>query len=167
MLNNIKVRTKILILSTTMLILIAIIAGVAYINISNANKNMQFLYQNNLGKIQYLNESRDYNRGIEADINYIILHVGQKNSQNQKAKEIEERMKQYDSKFGQYKTLYLNKTETQIIPILEDNVTKYRVSKQKIIQFALEGKQKEAMDEYGRIEPVANSIQSSLEVLAT
>jgi methyl-accepting chemotaxis protein len=166
MLNNFKVRTKILILSITMLILIIVIAVAAYINISNANKNMQLLYQNNLGKIQCLNESRDYNRGIEADINYIILNIGKKNSQNKRVKDIEEKIKAYDITFEQYKSLQLNKTETQIIPLLEDNVAKYRMAKEKIVQLALEGKQKEALAQYERIELTANAIQSSLEVLA-
>ncbi|MDF2614502.1 MAG: methyl-accepting chemotaxis sensory transducer [Clostridia bacterium] len=166
MLKNLKVRTKLLILAMAMLSLILIIAGVGYKNISASHKEMQSFYENNLLKIQYLNDNRAHNRAIEADLYYIMLHAGEEEIQNKKLQDIEKRVELYNANFEKYKTLELDEAELEIIPRLESNVAKYRESRKEVIQLALDGRQKEAIAQYSLIEALADEAQNNLIELA-
>ena len=52
MLNNVRVRTKIFILSLIMLTLSLLIAAIGYVNLTTANNNMTELYDNNVKAIE-------------------------------------------------------------------------------------------------------------------
>lgn len=166
MFKNIKVRTKIFTLSITMIILIGIISSVGYIGISKADKNMTAMYNNNLLSIQYLIENKNHARAVEGDIYYLILHVDNKEKQNVKVNDIEERKKKSDENLTKYKNKELDKTEKDLMVILEGNLKKYREGRDEIIKLALDGKQKEAMDKFEAIEVIANEFQSNLGDLA-
>lgn len=167
MLNNLKVRTKILILAIVMQVLILIIAGVGYNNLSLANKNMQFLYHNNLLKIEYLNNSRSHNKAIEADIYYILLHVGESELQNKKAQDIEERIQKYDKNFEGYKALTLSQDEKALILGLASDIGKYREETKEVVALSLAGNNREAIAKYALIEKVGDEAQNLLAELAT
>ncbi|MEG0775089.1 methyl-accepting chemotaxis protein [Clostridium sp.] len=166
MINNLRMRLKILCLSFTALILILIVSGVGYFNINDTNNDLSSLYDNNLLPVQYLNDNRNQTRAIEADIYAIILHSDNKEIQQEKANDIQKRNQTFDDNFNKYKKIELDKFETDLIPVLEDNMKKYRQGIDEVISLASEGKQKEALDKLNSVKTYMNEFQNNLRDLA-
>jgi len=166
MFKNLRMRLKIVSLSFTALVLILIVAGVGYININNTNKKLSSLYNDNLLPVQYLNDNRNQARAIEADIYATISNVGNKDKQQEKVNDLEKRNKSFDDNFDKYKKAELDKFETDLIPVLEDNLKKYREGTNEVIRLALEGKQSEALDKFNSLQTNLNEFQDKLRDLA-
>lgn len=166
MIKNFKMRFKILTLSITAFILILTVAGVGYMNLSNTSKELSSLYNDNLLPVQYLNDNRNQARAIEADIYAIILNVGNKSIQDQKLQDIQKRSKTFDDNFNNYKKVNLDKFETDLIPVLEENLKKYRQGRDETINLALEGKQSEALNKFNSVETYLSEFQKHLKELA-
>ncbi|MBL4935470.1 methyl-accepting chemotaxis protein [Clostridium sp. YIM B02515] len=164
--KNLKVRTKIFTLALTMLIMILVVAGIGYKNMYDNNKEIKSLYSNNLLSVEYLNDNRNQARAIEADIDYIILHAGEKDKQEVKIKDISDRVKKYDDNFSKYKGSDLDKFEKDLIPAVEGDLAKYREGRQEVLKLALDGKQKEALDKFEAISGIVDSFQKNLKQLA-
>lgn len=166
MFKNLKVRTKIFTLSITMIALISLISIVGYLGFSEADRDMEIMYSNNLLSIQYLMDNKNHGRAIEGSMYYLILHVGEKDKQDEKLKDIEERTKLADENFKKYKNKELDKAEKDLLAVLEANLAKYREGRDEVIKLGLEGKQKEAMDKFQTIEAIADEFQNNLRDLA-
>ncbi|ERI90085.1 methyl-accepting chemotaxis protein signaling domain protein [Clostridiales bacterium oral taxon 876 str. F0540] len=164
--KNLKVRTKIFTLALTMLVMILVVAGIGYKNMYDSNKEIKSLYNNNLLSVEYLNDNRNQARAIEADINYIILHAGEKDKQEIKIKDISDRAKKYDDNFSKYKSSDLDKFEKELIPAVEGDLAKYRDGRQEVLKLALDGKQKEALDKFEALSGTVESFQKNLKQLA-
>jgi methyl-accepting chemotaxis protein len=166
MFKNLKMRFKIISLSFTALVLILIVAGVGYINTNNTNNALSSLYNDNLLPVQYLNDNRNQARAIEADIYAIILNVGNKDTQQEKVNDLEKRNKNFDDNFDKFKKADLDKVETDLIPVLENNLKKYREGISEVVSLALEGKQSEALDKFNSIQTTLNEFQNNIRDLA-
>lgn len=166
MFKNLKVRTKIFILSISMIILIGIISIVGYSGLSKSNKDMTNMHDNNLLPMQYLIENRNQARAIEGNIYYLILHVGEKDKQNEKIKDIEERMKIADENFTKYKNTYMDQFQKDLMGVFEKNLAKYREERNEVIKLALENKQKEAIDKMESIRGISEEYQKNLRDLS-
>lgn len=162
MLDNLKMRLKIVNLSATAFILILLIAGVGYFNMYNTNNKLSSLYNDNLLPVEYLNDNRNQARAVEADIYAVILNTGNKDKQQEKVSDIEKRNSTFDDKFSKYKNVDLDKFETDLIPVLEDNLKKYREGTKEVLALALEGNHKEAMDKFNSIQTYLNEFQNNL-----
>ncbi|GAA0727646.1 methyl-accepting chemotaxis protein [Clostridium malenominatum] len=166
MFKNLKVRTKIFILSISMIILIGIISIVGYSGLSKSNKDMTNMHDNNLLPMQYLIENRNQARAIEGNIYYLILHAGEKDKQNEKIKDIEERMKIADENFTKYKNTYMDQFQKDLMGVFEKNLAKYREERNEVIKLALENKQKEAIDKMESIRGISEEYQKNLRDLS-
>lgn len=167
MLNHFRVKTKILILSAAMQVLIMLIAGMGYHDISKANKVTEHLYEENMLKIQYLNNNRNYSTTIEANLYYIMLYAGQKEKQEEKVKEIDKSITQYYTDFEKYKGLLENQDEKAAAENIEVNLAKYIEASKEIIQLSLDNKQQEAMEKYILVEETDDEIQEGLEKISS
>lgn len=166
MINNLKVKEKIIVLVLIMMSFISIIGGIGYFNIKEARENMNTLYNANLLQIQYLNDARTQARAIEANIYYTILHTGENEKQSEKVKDIENRKQKFNQNFENYKSKALDQYEKDIIPAIEMNLQKYREGRDEVLKLALDGKQKEAMIRFSEIENIADNFQKGLIDLA-
>lgn len=165
-LKNIKIRIKIGIMSGVAFAFILLIGIIGGIGLNNSNNAMKSMYNDRLLAIGYLNDGVSQARAIEADIYYIILNVDNKDKQNEKIKDIENRKQIYNGDFDNYKKKNLDKYEKDLIPLLENNLVKYRDGRDGVIKLALDGKQKEALESFGKIESYANDFQNNLKDLA-
>ena len=75
MLNNLKVRTKIVNMVLFIGVLFFIIGSIMYVNIRSLKSGLDSMYNNNLVSIQSLNDARAQQRAVEADIYYIMLNT--------------------------------------------------------------------------------------------
>ena len=117
MLNNLKVRTKIVTMVLFIGVLFFIIGSMMYVNIRRLKSGLDSMYNNNLVSIQSLNDARAQQRAVEADIYYIMLHTNDKEAQNKKLKDIEERKEKFNKSIETYKKTELDKYETDLLPV--------------------------------------------------
>lgn len=164
--NNLKVRSKFIIFSMISLLLITMMSCVGYYYLSKANKNMTTMYTENLLSIQLLNDNRNQSRAIEADLYYILLPTKDKNKQNEKAKDIENRKDIFLENWKSYKQIDNDKYENERIPIVETNRYKFIKGVDVAIKLGLEGKQKEAMEEFKAVENNSEKFQTSLKEIS-
>ena len=73
MMENLSVRTKILVLSVIMLVITCIVAGVGIFSNQKSKQSLDDMYNYNLMTTQYLNDATTQMRFIESDINYLML----------------------------------------------------------------------------------------------
>ncbi|SHI69733.1 methyl-accepting chemotaxis protein [Clostridium cavendishii DSM 21758] len=165
MFKNLKVRIKIIVLSSTALILLLLMAVLGYINISRANSKVNSMYKDKLLAIEYLNDSKAQARAVEADIYYIILNVDDKDKQRGKKEDIDKRIQQFSDDITAYKQTPLDKSEVDSLQVLEKNLESYRVLRDNVIKLALDEKQKEAIEEFRKIENLENEFQKNLQDL--
>ncbi|WFD09684.1 methyl-accepting chemotaxis protein [Tepidibacter hydrothermalis] len=166
MINNLRIRFKILVFSITMILLLCIMGATGYAYLLKANKEITELYEDRLLAIQYLNDNRNQARAIEADIYYIMLDTEDKGHQKRKIEDIDIRIKKFSDNWELYKKTNLDKYEKDTISVLESNLKKYREGRSVAINLALEGNQIEALQAFNSIENVAAEFQKNLRDLA-
>lgn len=167
MFRNLKVRTKILLFSLVMMLLIGITSGVGYYYISASNTNLSNMYKNNLLSVQRLENMRNEVSATEADTYYIILHTNNKIDQKQRLNDITEREKTFDENWSQYKSSALDNYEKQAIPAIDDIIKDYRKERTDAVNCAIEKSDvKAALSIYTPAETHAEQFQSYLKDLA-
>ncbi|PXV88342.1 methyl-accepting chemotaxis protein [Lachnotalea glycerini] len=166
MLNNFKIRTKISILSSILVLLTLIISVIGYYNLSKSNERMKDMYQNKLLAIQWLNEDRAHARAIEADIYELIVKVGDNEAQQKIQEDITTRTTAYNENFDQYVALGIDETESGIIQDIETNLETYRQGREEVISLAMDGKDKEAYTSFEKVESAKELFQDKLKELA-
>jgi len=166
MISNLKVRSKILLFTSIMILLITFIGGVGFYYNWKANNNVKSMYNENLMAVQCLNDNIAQSQAIEADIYYIILDVKNAEEQKNKLSDIQERTKKYNDNWLMYKGTELDKFEVDTIPIIEEELKAYGEGRDNIIKLAMEGKQADAFERYKVISTKANEFQKQLKALS-
>lgn len=164
--NNLKVKSKLILFSAIALFLTSIMSGVGYYYISKSNKDMTALYKDNLLSVQWLNDNRNQARAIEADLYYILLHTEDKNKQSEKVKDIETRQNNFFENWKKYKQVATDQYETDRIPVIESNLQKYTSVRDSAIKLAVQGDQKAAMDELKTVDSNEQQFQDALKEIA-
>ena len=101
--NNLKIKSKLIIFSIAALLLITMMSAVGYYYLAKAHKDMTTMYKKQLLSIEYLNDNRNQARGMEGDAYYILLNRTDKDKQNEKFKDIEVRQNTFDKNWLNYK----------------------------------------------------------------
>lgn len=164
--DNLKIKSKLIFFALIALLLISIMSGTGYYYLSKSNKQMESMYAENLLSIAWLNDNRNQSRAIEADLYYILLHPENKDKQNEKAKDIETRQKNFDLNWENYKKTNIDSYEKDKLPLVEDNLKAYITGRTTAIKLALEGNPKGALKEFAAVESNAEAFQSNLKALA-
>jgi methyl-accepting chemotaxis protein len=164
--NNLKIKSKLIFLSVLALVLISIISGVGYYYIANANEDITTMYKENLLSVKWLNDNRNQARAIEADLYYILLHTDDKNKQDEKSKDIEIRKEIFDTNWDNFKQIANDSYVKERIPIVEINLQKFIDGRTAATKLAMEGKQKEAMEELSAVENNKEKFNESLNEIA-
>ena len=164
--NNLKIKSKIIFLSIIGLLLINVMSMVGYYYISKANKDITTMYTENLLSVKWLNDNRNQARAIEADLYYIILHTEDKNKQDEKAKDIETRKEIFDTNWDSFKQIDSDNYVKERIPIVESNLQKFIEGRTAATKLAMEGKEKEAMEELSAVENNKEKFNESLNEIA-
>ncbi|MVX67080.1 HAMP domain-containing protein [Clostridium chromiireducens] len=166
MLNDLKVTKKILLFSTTMILLLFILGGTGYYFNLKASKSINEMYQESLLPVEWLNDNRAQARTIEGDIYYIILDTKNPNEQNSKLVDIQSKAKSFDEKWQMYKEIKHDEYEQETINTLEKNLKEYREKRDEIIKLAMNGNQDAALEKYKTIDSIAQQFQKNLKDLA-
>ncbi len=165
MLNNLRVRSKLLLFSIIMMFLLALISSMGYYYNLKANNKMISMYNDRLLPVEWLENNQSQARAIESDIYYIILNAENKEEQNKKISDIKDRVRVFDKQWKMYKETNLDKFEVDTITIVESNLEKYREGRDEAIKLAIEGKEKEALVKYDLIKNFGDKFRENLKDL--
>ncbi|MBZ9634395.1 methyl-accepting chemotaxis protein [Clostridium sp. FP1] len=164
--NNLKVKSKLIIFSMVSLLLIIMMSGVGYYYLSRANQDMTAMYTDKLLSIEWLNENRNQARAIEANSYYILIHTEDKDKQNEKLKDIQSRQNIFSENWKNFKQANTDKYEKDRIDIIDVNNDKFIEGTYEAIKLSMEGKQQEAIIQLNSIEKNKEQFQNSLKEIA-
>ncbi|MBZ9623111.1 methyl-accepting chemotaxis protein [Clostridium sp. FP2] len=164
--NNLKVRSKLIVFSIAAVLLITMMSGVGYFYLAKANQNMTTMYKENLLSIQYLNDNRNQSRAIEGDTYYILLNTKDKDKQSKRLADIEVRKKVLETNWANYKQTNNDQYEKDKISIVESNQEKFIKGRDAAIRLAMYGKPEEAMAELSSVENYGGEFQKGLKEIA-
>ena len=166
MIKNLKIGTKILGLATSMIVLLAVIATIAFVNLNKFNNELEEIYSNNLVPIQVLNDARTQQRAILADLFYIILMIDDPAEQKIAYDDIESRKVLFKDDIETYKATPISDYEIEIMDELEKVIVEFRAERDPIIELAMDGNGDEALAGYATIKEMNDEIQDGLKELS-
>ncbi|MEG0005339.1 MAG: methyl-accepting chemotaxis protein [Clostridium sp.] len=164
--NNLRIKSKILVLSIVAIILIMVVSGVGYSYISMANNSITKMYKDNLLSIQWLNDNRNQSRAMEANLYYILLHSEDINEQKEKVEDIEKRQKIFNENWENYKKIEITEYEKNLIPVVEENLKEFILGREKAIALAMDRKIPEAINAIIEVEDHQEKFSDSLKEIA-
>lgn len=165
MLNNFKVKGKILILAFFMTIVITMVGGIGYKGLLSTDKSMEKMYKENLISVRELNECRNLSRAIEANMLYIVTSEDS-NFQNERIREIKDREKLFSENLKKLEGAGIDGEEKKLLDEIDKGWEEYGKLREDIISDSLKGNKKEALNKIHKSQDVINSFQESLRELA-
>lgn len=113
MLNNLKMRTKLLILSIPMMILICLVGFIGYYFNAKANNQMKQMYTQNLSAISYLVDARNQGRANDSNLLKLITYSDKSSTINMDdvVKDVNTRLANIDTLIANYEKLQQDSNE--------------------------------------------------------
>lgn len=167
MFKNLKVKNKIAIQSITTVSLLIGVAIISVIYLYKTNNQINDMYTEKLLPIEYIDNSKLQASNIATGVYSLILEANDKESQKVNVETIKEEMKSADESFAKIKASELDEKEKVMMDEIDVLLSEYRSERQKVIELALEGKQKEAFEKMTSIKELGYLYQSKMDELAT
>jgi methyl-accepting chemotaxis protein len=123
MMENLSVRTKILVLSAIMLVITCIVAGVGIYSNQKAKQSLDNMYNYNLMTTQYLNDANNQLRGIDVDVAYLLQQNFSQASRKVLLEDINGRLTSIQGDIEKVKDIDRSDRAQKTIAQLEDNIT--------------------------------------------
>lgn len=147
MLNNIKIGSRISIISFVFLISLVLMGGTNLYFNDKSNKSIQSLAHQTLKSVELLNDMRAQARANEADLLFIIQYSGNLAKQQEYIDDISSRAKKLDSDLTEYKSIGdLQQYEIDQLNIYTTNQAEFRKVREKIIELSKTGDSKQAFE---------------------
>lgn len=125
-LNNAKVKTKILLLSSIMMIFILLVGGIGYYYLDKANNNITELYVKNLKAIEYGADLSTQTMANGGNL-YSMILAKDTAAKDAIATSIKSRMKNIDADMKKLEVLCTNKKQKSIYNDIKVNLEKWRI----------------------------------------
>lgn len=158
MFKKLKVFQKVFLMAVFILFLLVCEGGVSYFYLNKAKSDLESIHNNYLKGVQYVNNIRASSKANEADLLYIILNADNKAMQEEKIKAMDERSQQIGEDITNLKKTDIGASELDGLTSASQAVADFGAVREKVIELARGGKQKEAqaylnanigdMDEY-------------------
>lgn len=128
MLNNLKMRTKLLILSVPMMILICLVGVIGYYFNTKASNQIEQMYNQNLLSISWLTDARSQARAIDADLLKLITYTDKSDSivMYDVAKDIDTRIANIDNLIANYEKLSQDSYEKELLEKIKQSYSTYK-----------------------------------------
>ncbi|WP_066894412.1 methyl-accepting chemotaxis protein [Clostridium nigeriense] len=155
MINNLKVRTKIFILTVILNIMLIIVGLIGIFQLNNADKRMEKLYDENFSSVFNLSNALNEESKIEASIYKIILNVENKEYQKQEYEALVKSKENFEDIYNKFKNIENDEYTKKAIKNLDSNLKSYRNQQEEVINLAMSGNDKEA---YKKLEEIESDI---------
>ncbi len=163
MFNHLKIERKIQILALAMVLLILATGGFGIKNLEKANEKLDFMYNNQLMSVKYLEENRAHARAVLSELFRLILLTGDTAGQSEAKEKIEARAKDFNDNYEKYKALGTqDEYEQQVMKSIDESLSQYRKERQVVIDLASQGKQKEAIQAFASVNRSADEFLKGL-----
>jgi len=139
LLNNQKMSVKVMILAILMTAFMLAVALKGYLEMDRLYGELESMYHDKLVSIQNLNDGRNQQRAIEADLYYVILRGDSKEVQTAKISDIKTRDENFQTLVDEYQKTELTDTEKGKLTELLATLEKYKSGRDKVLSIALEG----------------------------
>ena len=136
MMDNLSVRTKILVLSVIMLVITCIVAGVGIFSNQKAKQSLDDMYNYNLMTTQYLNDANNQLRSIDVDVAYLLQQDFSTASRKILLDDIDGRLKSIQGDIEKVKEIDRSARAQETIAKLENNLTMVRARSRKQLHSA-------------------------------
>lgn len=123
MMENLSVRTKILVLSVIMLVITCIVAGVGIFSNQKSKQSLDDMYNYNLMTTQYLNDANNQLRSIDVDVAYLLQQDFSTASRKILLDDIDGRLKSIQGDIEKVKEIDRSARAQETIAKLENNLT--------------------------------------------
>lgn len=144
MLINQKVKTKVLILSLIMIVIICIIGGLGYFYLEQSKRSIDAMYYNNLLATQYLNDASNQLRAMEIDAAHIIF-LNQNVISKTLLVDLEKKAAFMDEDIQKLKQVQQSDKAAAVITKVEADLAKYRKDIKQAEQLQAIGKKEEVL----------------------
>lgn len=137
MLNNLKVKHKLLLLSSLLILLLLITAASGYYFNSLSNNSLLYMSENSLKRSQYLNECNSLVQENEAITMYIVLHSGDLKKIIEYEKSLASVNNSYNVNLNAYQSIgQLDEFEREKLHLMESYRKTFKDTQEKIITLA-------------------------------
>jgi methyl-accepting chemotaxis protein len=164
--KNMKIVYKLLTLISMAIVFLVVVGQTGHHYLSNANDNIESMYNERLLPVMWLNDNRNQARAVSADI--FDLMITTDDSQNAALKkDIEARIEVFGKNLTNYENGKLDSFEKDKLKELKEHLAAYREARKTVIELALLNKNAEAYDLYNKnVRAVAENFQKDLRELA-
>lgn len=167
MLNKVKVRTKILVLVLSLSVMAMLIGGIGIIQILEADKRLEKMYDKNMLSIINLKDSIVEEEKMENSIYKIIMKKNDYSTQLLERNNYTESKKVFNEKISVFKNIFLTDEIKKAVIQLEVKITTFRDGQEEVIELALEGKSEDAQYKLNEINiNYGQSIKYTIDQLA-
>lgn len=161
-LNNLKVGKKLALLISCSLISLITIGIIGYIFLSLSNNAINTMYSERLVSSECINEARIDARAISADI-YRLMVTDDKNENETLLKDIDSRASEFNNYITSYKKMKLDTFENDKLNEMEENLSKYRDGRKKVLDLANQNKNTEAYELYKKdVDPSVEAFMKNM-----
>ncbi|HEX3076532.1 MAG TPA: methyl-accepting chemotaxis protein, partial [Lachnospiraceae bacterium] len=161
MFNNLKVQTKLTILSMTMLIFILFMAGLSYWNLSKAYNSLDIIYHHDLVAIEVGGDLRTQTRANSANL-YSLILAKQDSERKSIIEDIEERKVKISDDMTKLKSLSRNPEQVKLFESIKNNLTKWEELLNKVVELVNSGQQDEAYAYFTENSTILEDYQTSV-----
>ena len=120
--ENLSVRTKILLLSAIMLVITCVVAGVGIFSNQKAKQALDDMYNYNLMTTQYLNDANNHLRGIDVDVAYMLQQDFSADSRKVVLADINTRLEAIKADIEKVKDIDRSARAQEVIADLQNNL---------------------------------------------
>lgn len=159
--SNIKVRVKILILSFSMLIFILAIAGIGYVDLSKANRQMEQLYSKNMMAIDISGDLRTQTRANSANL-YSLFMEAHANDKEKIYTDISERMDKVTADFDKLSGLVINAKQKEYLDKIAASLQEWNTVVDKTVELVKSGDQSQAYQYFDDNKQVLENYQTNV-----
>lgn len=145
MLKNLRVRVKIMLISASLLMLLAATGITGYYFFSESNKEMHRMFNSDFRSVQYLYDVKVQLEANEATVLHIILNAGNAQELEKYIKDVNGQVKRNNDGIAAFEAIgELDQNEKDALNVLKTNQAEFRKAREQVIQLAKDGKAKEA-----------------------
>lgn len=163
-LNNIKVKTKLIVSFLIMVVLIALVGIIGILSLKALDINSEDMYGNNLQSVYILTDMKQNITEIKSDMLQLV-YVRDASKKDSLEKDIESNKNENDRYITNYEKIPISNTEKKTWTTFKNQINRYRASRENIIKYMDDKQYDEAVDEYGQTAAIGEAMLGNLDIL--